>query len=273
MKAWKIFKRRIRELPWWWHNQWRSWCLRRADLPCRLRTGIEPVFREWADWTVFNDIFVEGDYDIAIKEALEAADSAEPVLILDIGANTGFFTLRCCHLRRLERPQIRLRILQFEACASTYDRLREHMTRHGLNRAVEDVQSHFCAVGRRTGTMWIANNPFHAMTSASSGEAGGRQVSFINLDDLLSTAPVIHLLKCDIEGGESWLLEEYESLLRRTERAVFEFHLDRVNHAQCMERLERCGLQRHHVIMANQHIALEYFTRASFPQTGLAAAR
>lgn len=266
MKALRILKRHVRELPWRWHNAFRSFIIRRADLRCCLRTDIEPVFRDWADWSVFHDIFVEGDYDGAIKDMLAAAEAGRPLLILDIGANVGLFTLRCCHLRRLLRPEVSMHIHQFEACAATFRRLREQISRHNFPADTELIKSHFGAVGRRMGTIWIANNPFHAMTSANAGESGGREVSFLNLEDFVGPSPTIHLLKCDIEGGEKWLIEEYELLLRRTERAVFEFHLDRCDHGECLARLAQCGLQRQHVITANQYIALEYFTRAGSPR-------
>src|SRR5262245_42804249 len=127
MNALRKIKRYVRELPWRWRNSRRSSFLRRAALQCSLRTGIEPVFKDWADWIVFLDVFVEGDYDVAIRRAIASAPPDRPALILDIGANIGLFTLRCCHLRRLERPSAAVKIHQFEASAATFQRLREQM--------------------------------------------------------------------------------------------------------------------------------------------------
>jgi len=55
------------------------------------------------------------------------------------------------------------------------------------------------------------------------------------------------------------LIESYDSLLKRTQRAVIEFHLDRCNQADCLRRLEQCGLERRQIITSNNFISLEYF--------------
>jgi len=259
MKAIGSLKRRLREFPWWWRNRVRSFAIRRAGLGCRLRTGIEPTFSEWADWSVFVDIFVEGDYDSAIRETLDAADANARVTVLDIGANVGFFTLRLLHLRRRERPRLGCNIHQFEANPQTFTNLKRRMARLVLDGEREVLGTHFGAVGRPSGSLWIVANPFHAMTAGQASDFGGTEVQFIDLETALANAPIIHLLKCDIEGGETWLIESYEALLKRTQRAVIEFHLDRCNPEDCLRRLERCGLQRRQIIASNDYISLEYF--------------
>src|SRR6185436_6762693 len=103
---------------------------------------------------------------------------------------------------------------------------------------------------------------FHPMTGGSEDDSNGCEVAFIDLEKLFEQSPTIDLLKCDIEGGEKWLLEEYEPLLRRTRTAIFEMHHSICSHKECLDRLERYGLKRERVIMSNQYISLEYFTRA-----------
>lgn len=259
MKFIKRLKMTVRQLPWWWANAFQSAMLRRAKLRCQLRTGIEPVFQNWADWSVFTDIFVEGDYDEAIRDTLATASGSGPVVVADIGANVGFFTLRFLHLRRLVPPQVRCALHQFEANPATYRDLTLRLNRANLRADFEAVHPHLGAVGERNGTIWIAPNAFHAMTATNDGELGGTQVPFIDVEQALGPVPIIHLLKCDIEGGENGLIKNYETLLQRTQRAIFEFHLDRCDHQDLLRRLQKCGLECQRVIMANQYISLEYF--------------
>src|SRR5690348_5293370 len=71
------------------------------DLTWQLPYGLRARLGSYTDWIVYNEIFVHGEYDAALRRALEAAAGhTAPLHILDVGANVGFFTLRIVHQLR-----------------------------------------------------------------------------------------------------------------------------------------------------------------------------
>src|SRR5687768_2408116 len=82
----------------------KDWIWRRSSGYLNLRrtlcSGIEIDLQSFADWCVYNDIFVEGEYDSAINDSLKSRTS-QNFRVVDLGANVGFFTLRV--LDRLRR--------------------------------------------------------------------------------------------------------------------------------------------------------------------------
>lgn len=64
----------------------------RMRLDWRMPSGIPLQIRSYGDWCIYNEVFVNGEYDEAISELLRSTSSGR-LRILDLGANTGFF--RC----------------------------------------------------------------------------------------------------------------------------------------------------------------------------------
>ena len=82
---------------------WRS-----LDIKWTLRSKLSIELHGLSDWVVFSDIFVNGEYDEAIEHTFSTMPSGEQVRILDLGANVGFFTLRCfevVNFRNLRMPR------------------------------------------------------------------------------------------------------------------------------------------------------------------------
>jgi hypothetical protein len=103
-----------------------------------------------------------------------------------------------------------------------------------------------------------------AMTADEAWDRCSPKDTTFRLD--LGNMPITHLLKCDIEGGEKLLLQEYESLLGRSERVVMESHIFRCDHA---DKLETAGLMRQRIITANHFISLEYYSGSRHPRRSL----
>src|SRR3954465_4369891 len=73
------------------------------DLTWDLSFGLRARLNTYNDWIIYNEIFVHGEYDRALRLALDAvAGDDSPIHIVDIGANVGFFTLRAAQ-RVMER--------------------------------------------------------------------------------------------------------------------------------------------------------------------------
>jgi len=259
-----VFKRiqrglsdRARALSWRWLNFKQGFLLRRLRLQHALPTGISIPIESMADWSMYNDIFVSGEYDIAIRRALGEANGC--CRVVDLGANVGLFAKRLLHLRRSEFSDTALELICVEGLNSTYRSLQKSFP---SLRPDESAQLVHGLAGERTGSASIKPNAFHAMTSLSHGERGsGIEVSFIDLENITSSWDEIDLLKCDIEGSENLVLRTYPSLIARIKTAVFEFHLDRVDLSDCRKRLSEGGLSVRHTLHENEYISVELFRR------------
>jgi FkbM family methyltransferase len=76
----------------------------------------------------------------------------------------------------------------------------------------------------------------------------GVEVPFVDLSPILASDDSIDLLKCDIEGSELMLLENYGDLLAKTRVAVFEFHPHFCDVPKCMQILAGAGFEYHRKI-------------------------
>ncbi|MFY9825859.1 MAG: hypothetical protein WAM82_31100, partial [Thermoanaerobaculia bacterium] len=87
---------------------------RLPNLRRRLPSGLELTVESPADWTLYNDIFADGEYDAAIRDALGDAPAGRPLTVLDLGANVGYFALRLGDLA-LRHDGVDLRLVAVEA--------------------------------------------------------------------------------------------------------------------------------------------------------------
>lgn len=215
-----------------------------------------------ADWSMYNDIFVSGEYDIAIRRALSEANGC--CRVVDLGANVGLFAKRLLHLRRSEFSGTALELICVEGLSSTYSLLRKSFPELQPGESAQLIHG---LAGERSGSASIRPNAFHAMTSLSRGGNGcGIEVSFIDLENITSNWDEIDLLKCDIEGSEDLVLRTYPALIARTKTAVFEFHLDRVDPGDCRKILSDGGLVVCTPLHGNEFISVELFRRRNAAQ-------
>jgi FkbM family methyltransferase len=244
---------RSRALRWKLMNKFYSCLLGRMNLSYQLPTGVTISVSSFADWTIYNDIFVGGEYDAPIRRALQSG--ARPVRILDLGANVGLFLKRVLHLRRASFREVAVEIICVEGAPSTFSALQRQIP---CLEAGESVQVLHGLAGEKNGEASLTTNPFHAMTSlARQPRPGGVTVKFLDLYETTKDWPHIDLLKCDIEGAEQMVLENYEDLLRKVKLGVFEFHLFCINHEHCLDLCSRAGLSQRNVLHADQHLSVE----------------
>ena len=208
-----------------------------------LKSGLKIKVANKSDWVIYNDIFVDGEYDPPILEALNSRAVDHELRVLDIGANVGFFTLRFIDLARHSAggaPPFAVTLV--EGSPSVAKDLRERLFgENGLSPCVNITHG---LVGQRTGSGKIAKYDFHAMNTIVSGEeVSGDDVGFVDVETLLPPGEPVDLLKCDIEGAELMFLENYLSFLPRVRAAVFELHHKKCDTAKCMGLL-RAGLHR-----------------------------
>jgi FkbM family methyltransferase len=167
---------------------------------------------------VYNEIFVHGEYDRALGRALEAAAAhAQPIHIVDLGANVGFFTLRAVQqlLERGLEPG-RFVITAVEADAGRVKEFEARIFRE--NKLSRNVRLTHGLVGKRSGEAELHGD------SLFRRELRGVTVPFVDLDSLLSNAPRIDLLKCDIEGAEAELFESSSEWISKVRILAVECH-------------------------------------------------
>jgi FkbM family methyltransferase len=219
------------------------------DLRWTLPTGLHVCAAHYGDWVVYNEVFVSGEYDAALQRLVETT-AGGPVHVADLGANTGFFTLRVIdRLRAAAGGPANVTITAVEGnaeCVRTFTN--RVCVENGLAGSVRIVHG---LAGRRSGPGILHTDPTQPASStviAPLGRgAGGLTVPYVDLSEVFASTPVIHLLKCDIEGAEEALLETYPDVLAKVQLAVFEFHRTLCDVDRCLAMLRTYGFT-HQVI-------------------------
>jgi FkbM family methyltransferase len=237
----------------------RDLMLKRLDLNRELKSGLRVDVASWGDWTIFTDIFVECEYDPALRAALALSRRGDSLNILDLGANVGFFAFRAGHLLLGATPPLTdFRITCVEGSLKVYAELTRRLQASlALQKRTRTVHG---LVGLRSGQASLTSLPFHPM-NAVSNQAGNDAIPYVDVESLLEPGSRVHLIKCDIEGSEGDFIENYPRLLERTELAIFEFHHNKCDVAKCGEQLKRCGLVHRKILAGGEFTSVEMFSR------------
>lgn len=131
---------------------------RRLSPSWTLPTGIRIDITCDAEWIIYNDIFVDREYEPAFA-AMEEYLAARPgnAMVLDLGANVGFFTAATIDfIRRQNLDPMTLEIHAFEASAHLAERFRERTLPLGKPPLIHLRQG---LVGRREGSAGFSEGP------------------------------------------------------------------------------------------------------------------
>lgn len=224
----------------------------------QLQSGLIVEVNSIAEWVVYNSIFVDGEYDIAI-DLLLGSDDDSP-LILDLGANVGYFCMRFADLwlRRWDDKRS-FTVVGVEGSPATYQEL---LRRTNQPAIAGRCDLHLGLAGERSGVGYISKSPFHVTNSIVTKKSGSAtKVPFIDLYSLIPENRQIALLKCDIEGAEESVLENYPDLLKRVDVAIFELHSDKCDTKRCIELLDAAGLSYRKNIRRFAGITVDLFAR------------
>jgi FkbM family methyltransferase len=224
-----------------------------------------------SDWEVANEIFVEKDYDSAIEQALCRRDSMDPIRVLDLGANVGFFSLRCIDRYVAAEPRSSLELIAVEGSPSVFVDLERRLSMHRGTRGIS-LTVRQALIGRRSGKGMIYSSLVHSCTNTVVREGGktsgnillGRHAedsAYLDLDELIPPAGPVDLIKCDIEGSELEFLQNYESLLRRTRLLMIELHPGYCDMRACRELLDVYGFCKVRTIKSLPTHSLEMYAR------------
>ncbi|MBE9029541.1 FkbM family methyltransferase [filamentous cyanobacterium LEGE 11480] len=232
-------------------------------LKCQLRSGIDIQVNSRSDWWVFNEIFVNQEYDAPIQMMFEQAVAGQSLRILDIGANVGFFAMRATDQARLKK--IPVEVWAIEGSPAVFNDLKALV---GMNPDLDgSLKPIHGLVGHRTGSAKIRQTQFSAMNRlvdvATDDASESVEVPFIDLNELLPSASSIDLLKCDIEGSEELFIQNYGELFKRVKMAVFEMHHNLCNTQRCCMLLAEFGLVNQSILHGkpSDPVTVNVFTR------------
>jgi FkbM family methyltransferase len=224
----------------------RSIAFKMLDLGWQLPTDISIRIQSQSDWAIYNEIFAAGDYDPAILLAFEAAQHSSELSILDLGANVGFFALRCVDLVRREHAPVRIRITAVEGTPRVCRQMQARLASQNEMPPYTVVNG---LVGERSGSAAISDVEFsgqnHIVPCNSQDQF---LVDYVDVEQVVDVGRV-GLMKCDIEGSEQSFLKNYPQLLQRTDIVVLELHPLMCDENKCLSLLTAAGLVKQ-VILA-----------------------
>lgn len=234
---------------------WRSLRLKNT-----LRSGITVRVIDHSDWIVYNEVIVNGEYDSVMHDMLND-NSTEPIHALDLGANVGYFSFHLADLFFQQRGTLEgLRLTLVEGSpllsAELQRRVSEEPLLAGRAKVIHGL------VGKQKGGDYLGENYIHYGQGPSSQRAfGSKWVPYINLMEILDEGDRISFLKCDIEGSEFDLIENYPPLFERVSVAVFEFHYYGRDVESSRQRLEAYGFRRGRVLRTAPLFSIESYIR------------
>ena len=242
---------------------------RRLDVEWTLPSGLTVQVEDQGEWLIYNDIFVDGEYDLPLQKALKSIISKDIVTIVDVGANVGFFALKAADwFFRNCNTDHDFRIVCIEGSPHVFEKLQGRVLRETL--LAGRITLIHGLVGQRAGKGKIVEKPFHAMNRVDALAKSKEKwvlVPYVDLPLALAHIPAIDLLKCDIEGSELELLESSPELFSKVRFAVFELHDYNCDTQKCRRILNELGFVHCQTIRAVPNsFSLEFYSRSVEPQ-------
>ena len=233
---------------------------RLLDLDCELRSGLHVQIRNRADWEMYNEVLVNGEYDVPIGYALDRYQANRPLVVVDLGGNVGYFAFRCADECLVRGIGENLSLTIVEGAPLMFRELQRRVCSQPLLRNKVRVLNGLA--GHKEGEAYITGSHLHYSNVASAEPSpGSSHVPFINLDKELFEFPTIDLIKCDIEGSEFDFIDNYENLLKKTRAAVFEFHRYGRNLDEARDKLLQYVFTSRVVLRNAEFYSIEFYTR------------
>jgi FkbM family methyltransferase len=228
----------------------RGWRHALASEVRRLCPGAADLFTPY-EAGFFAQVFLFDEYEVG-RLPLPAA----PVVV-DVGANVGFFSWRVHALR----PEAR--ILAFEPAADNWRRLERLFALLGVHG---EACRQACGAEPGSAALFLRTSVTHSLLPGWHAEldfgAGTERVEVVTLDAACDGRGIarVDLLKVDVEGAEVQVLEGARAVLGCTRHVVLEYHSAAARDA-CHRTLRaagfRCRVKRFWGVRAGETTAEE----------------
>jgi len=242
-------------------------CWRILQPEIALPSGVVAKVKSRSDWLVANEVFLNREYDSAILQAFRSHVIGRPIQILDLGANVGFFSLRCIELFRQMTPDSRLDLLVVEGASDVFADLQRRLAPWPSESVGLLLKGGL--IGSRSGKAMFHSSLFGSYMNSVARDNKVSKIRFLDryaeereyldLDKYVAPNVKIDLIKCDVEGSELDFLRNYPALLSRTRWLAIEFHPDQCDVPSCRELLRSYGFERQHVVKSESTHSLEVY--------------
>lgn len=237
-----------------------------AQLNFTLASGVHVEVLSHVDWCLYNDIFVDGEYDKPIEMLVSLARAGrEELRILDLGSNVGFSLLRVLDRLGVEGLRPKLFVAAVEPDSSNIAEMKRRVGEQEAYRAgrCELNLVRGLAGKRRGGAAFQQTHSYHAgrvVESSEESSSNDLQLEYIDLDRTFGEEPW-DLVKCDIEGSEDQFVESYPHLLSRAGMLVIELHHGECDPKKITSDLLSAGLQHTLALAERQANSVHLFLR------------
>jgi len=130
-------------------------------------------------------------------------------LLVDVGANYGYYSLLWAASKSTNKS------IAFEASPRAFKGLANNVKTNDLETQIQKVS---LAVGKSVGTSWFAPGPADQTSWGGitfENSESRMEVAVTTLDAYFSAREPIDVLKIDVEGADSWVLQGAEQLLSK----------------------------------------------------------
>jgi FkbM family methyltransferase len=234
---------------------------RLLGLECTLRSGIRVRVLSHPDWVIYNEVIVNGEYDTVICETLDKCTSQSSLRVVDLGANVGYFSFRFADLfiqRGHDNQDLQMTLI--EGSPIVFEQLKQRVQAEPFLRSRARLVNGLA--GKKEGGAYIDQGYVHYGHGASSNRSwGSRFVPYVDLTKVLNDSSPIDLLKCDIEGAEFDLIDNYGELLKNVSAAIIEFHYYGRDAGRAKAQIQALGFQSPEVLSAVHPCSVEFFRR------------
>lgn len=200
-----------------------------------LNTGVNIVIENIWDWIIFGGIWLNDEYPFELPRP----NRYRKAVILDLGANVGYFSLLAANkCIKYEQPY---HIYAFEGCHNTFDKLCERTKCLGDN-----ITCTHGLVGLRKGKDYIAESANHVTSQIVHKDFNHPKIltNYVDIEQIIP-AGRIDILKIDIEGSEFDFVDNYESVLKRTDLIYMEIHFDYGDPKVIRDKMRELGFKSH----------------------------
>lgn len=178
-------------------------------------------------------------------------------LMIDVGANYGYYSLLWAGTAR------RNRVIALEASPRVFPRFQSNLEK---NHLLPQVEMHNLAAGAQAGYLSFSLGPDEQTGWGGFGKSdiGGEVVSVevIPLDQLIPADIAISVLKIDVEGADTWVIQGARRLLeqKRIRHVFFEENPQRmellgIDRTEAFSLLESLGYAVDASFQPNEHHA------------------